>query len=100
LINISKENTISFILTIGVHIDNIGVLEFIKNRLNCGSIYISKKVVHLNVKKINDIKNILIPVFDKLPLNGTKYLEYLKFKEAVARRTSRYVFYKKKCFFY
>jgi hypothetical protein len=83
-IDISKKNTISFLLTIGVHIDDLGTLEFIKNRLNCGNIYTTNKLGTFNVKRINDIQNILIPLFDKFPLNGIKYLDYLTFKEAIA----------------
>jgi hypothetical protein len=41
-------------------------------------------MAHFNVKKINDIKNILIPILEKFPLNGVKYLDYLAFKEAIS----------------
>ena len=82
-IDISKKNTISFLLTIGIHLDDLGTLEFIKNRLNCGSIY-TNRLATFNVKRINDIQNILIPLFDKFPLNGIKYLDYLTFKKAIS----------------
>jgi hypothetical protein len=52
--------------------------------LNCGNIYTTNKLGTFNVKRINDIQNILIPLFDKFPLNGIKYLDYLTFKEAIA----------------
>lgn len=83
-IDISSNNVISFKFTIGLHIDDKSTLEFIQKRLNCGNIYITKKMAHFNVKKINDIKNIIIPILDKFPLNGVKYLDYLAFKEAIS----------------
>jgi hypothetical protein len=35
------------------------------------------------LNRISDIHSILIPLFEKFPLNGTKYLDYLAFKNAV-----------------
>ena len=52
--------------------------------MNCGNINTTNKIAKFNVKRINDIRNILIPLFDKFPLNGKKYLDYLAFKEAIA----------------
>ena len=83
-IDISKKNVISFILTIGLHIEDLSTLEFIKERLNCGKIYTTEKIAKFDVKRINDIQNILIPLLEKFTLNGTKYLDYLAFKEAIA----------------
>jgi hypothetical protein len=52
--------------------------------LNCGKVFEREKKATFYVSKINDVKTILIPLFDKFPLNGTKYLDYLSFKEAIA----------------
>lgn len=51
--------------------------------LKCGQIHISEKAVNFYVTSAKDISEILIPLFDKFPLNGTKYLDYLAFKQAV-----------------
>jgi len=36
------------------------------------------------LNSLNDIRTKLIPLFDKFPLNGVKYLDYLAFKEGIA----------------
>jgi len=78
-------NIIRFYLIICLHRDDRGVLEFIRNRLNCGTI--SKEgrgtTVSLYICKQEDLLNIIIPLFEKFPLNGVKYLDYLTFKEAI-----------------
>jgi hypothetical protein len=80
-----SNNIIRFYFTICLHRDDRGVLEFIRNRLNCGTI--SKEgggtTVSLNICKQEDLLNIIIPLFENFPLNGLKYLDYLAFKEAI-----------------
>lgn len=80
----NKNNVISFNFTIGLHTDDREVLEFIKNRLNCGNVFTSENAATFCVTKISDIRNILIPIFEEFPLNGQKYLDYLAFKEAIS----------------
>ncbi len=83
-IGINKKNkVISFNCTIGLHIDDREVLEFIKNKLNCGNVYTSENVATFVVTKLSDIRNILIPIYEEFPLNGSKHLDYLAFKEAI-----------------
>lgn len=79
----NKNKVISFNYTIGLHIDDREVLEFIKNKLNCGNVYISENVATFVVTKLSDIRNILIPIYEEFPLNGSKHLDYLAFKEAI-----------------
>ena len=84
-IAISQSNVIRFVFKIKLHIDDLGVLEFIKNRLNCGTVIIGKdNSAQFYLTKISDINTILIPLFEKFPLNGIKYLDYLCFKEGVS----------------
>lgn len=84
LINIDKDNIIRFKLCICLHMDDREVLKFIKDKLNCGTINKSGQTsVTLNICKIEDLLNIIIPLFDSFPLNGVKYLDYLVLKEAV-----------------
>jgi hypothetical protein len=79
----NKNKVISFNFAILLHMDDREVLEFIKNKLNCGNVYTSESTVNFVVTKISDIQNILIPIFEEFPLNGVKYLDYLAFKEAI-----------------
>jgi hypothetical protein len=79
----NKNKVISFNLTIGLHVDDLEALEFIRNRLKCGNVFIDKGVTTFHLTKINDIQNILIPLLDEFPLNGVKYLDYLAFKQAI-----------------
>lgn len=82
-VGINKNNTTRFAFSVHLHIDDIGVLEFIKSRLNCGNVYVSDKTATFYVGSVQEASNILIPLFDKFPLNGIKYLDYLAFKESV-----------------
>lgn len=51
---------------------------------NCGYVsqYKNRKVCEFVVTKINDIITYIIPFFDKYLIKGTKYNDYIKFKEA------------------
>ena len=54
--------------------------------MNCGVISINDKSgsAKFELNSLNDIRTKLIPLFDKFPLNGLKYLDYLAFKEGIA----------------
>lgn len=67
--------------SIGLHIDDLPVLNFIKNKLGFGSIYSYKKNCYYNVTKKEDILKI-ISIFDVYTLNTSKNLDYLDFKKA------------------
>lgn len=58
--------------------------------MNCGTISKSgKTTVSLNICKIEDLLNIVIPLFENFPLNGIKYLDYLVFKEALLTKLDK-----------
>lgn len=82
-------NVISFNYSIGLHIDDQEALEFIKERLNCGSIYISGNKAIFYLTKLADLNNSLIPLLENFPLNGTKYLDYLAFKDAITIKLNK-----------
>jgi hypothetical protein len=82
-IRITKTGVIAYTFSIGLHIDDKEALEFIKNKLNCGHVYVADKKAIFYLSKLNDLKTVLIPLLDKFPLNGIKYLDYLAFKEAI-----------------
>jgi LAGLIDADG endonuclease len=59
----------------------LNVLEFIRNNLGIGNIRLYKNKCVYTVSNIEGTY-LLISIFDKYNLNSTKYLDYLKYKEA------------------
>lgn len=59
----NSNKVISFNFAILLHIDDKEVLEFIKNKLNCGNVYTSENTANYVVTKISEIRNILIPIY-------------------------------------
>lgn len=72
-----------FVFIITLHKDEKKILEYIKNTLNCGRLNTERDVLIYTISKLSDIERILIPIFDKFPLNTVKYLDYLDFKAAL-----------------
>jgi hypothetical protein len=70
---------------IGLHIDDLKVLETIKHKLQCGNISISKINNRCNyfVNDIYSLVHIILPIFYYVPLKSSKYYQYQVFKEAV-----------------
>ena len=64
---------------IELHIDDVDVLEFIKDKLGIGNVRLTKNKCVFAVTDRNGISK-LISIFDKYNLNSTKYLDYLNFK--------------------
>lgn len=78
-----KQNNLHyvFIYQITLHVDDVDVLTRIKDILGLGKITISKSVCAYTINKQEEIKEI-IKIFTKYPLNSTKRLNFLAFKEA------------------
>ena len=74
-------NRFSFAFLIGLHIDELSVLEYIKNKLEIGNITVTNKECKFSVTDKEGIKK-LISIFDKYNLNTSKYLDYSDFKKA------------------
>ena len=72
---------IFFRFSIGLHIDDLFVLNFIKNKLSFGNIYTYKKNCFYNVTKKEDILK-LISIFDVYHLNSTEQLNCSDWKKA------------------
>lgn len=66
---------------ISLHKDDLAVLESIKKELNVGTIYREINSVVYSITKGEDLENILFYVLDTFPLNSTKYMDYLIFKQ-------------------
>jgi hypothetical protein len=71
-----------FVFRIYLHKDDRKVLEYINNTLGCGRLNTERNVLVFTISQLSDIETILIPLFEKFPLNTTKNLDYLNFKKA------------------
>jgi len=78
-----------FTFQIGLHKDEIAILEFIKNTLNCGHISTSNNKVNFFVNDQKSLLNIIIPIFDHINLNSSKFFHYEIFKKAVLLTVNR-----------
>lgn len=81
-----KDNSYhSLMLTfqIGLHIDDIHVLNLIKNKLGCGHISISGNRCNYFVNDRKSLINVIKPIFNFIPLNSSKYYQYLVFEKAL-----------------
>ncbi len=69
----------------GLHKDDIKVLEYIKDTLQCGHISKSKDKVNYGsaVNDINSLLYVIIPLFDYVNLNSSKFHLYELFKKAI-----------------
>ena len=72
-----------FVFQIGLHKDEIKVLEYIKNTLKCGHISKSKDRVNYFVNDLNSLLYVILPIFDQVNLNSSKYHHFELFKKAV-----------------
>jgi hypothetical protein len=77
----NKIEVFSFKFTIGLHKDDLGVLNIIQSKLCMGKIYSYTDKYIFVVTKIEDIKN-LISIFSKYNLNSSKYLDFSDFNLA------------------
>jgi hypothetical protein len=60
------------------------LLKMVKNFFNCGNARHNKDgTVDFEVLNFLSLKNIIIPHFLRYPLRGTKYLDFISFKEAL-----------------
>lgn len=78
----SVKNSVSyrFRFEIGMHKDDLSLLEFIHTTLGLGSVYTYKDSSHFVVEKLSEIR-VIISIFDKFTLNTTKYLNYIDFSK-------------------
>jgi LAGLIDADG DNA endonuclease family protein len=70
----------NFKFSIGLHVDDLNVLNYIKDKLGFGNVYTSNNTCHFNVTKKDDILK-LINIFDIYLLNSKRF-DYLDFKKA------------------
>lgn len=86
LLNEEKINKVSkyanLTYQIGLRIDDLNTLKFIKKELKCGNISIPKNRCNYYVSDNYSIINIIIPLFSNFQLNSTKYSQFVVFKNA------------------
>jgi hypothetical protein len=73
--------TFQFIFKILLHIDDINMLYYIKDRLGIGSVKIYGNTANFTVTSQKDLGKIL-SIFADYPLKSTKLLNFLEFKRA------------------
>ena len=68
---------------IGLHIDDLFTLKYIKKFLNCGHISISGKKCNYFINDKDSLLQILLPIFNFIKLNSSKYHQFILFEKAV-----------------
>jgi hypothetical protein len=58
------------------------VLEYIRDKLNCGSISKSEGKCNFFVNDQKSILNIILPIFNFVELKSSKYFQFLVFQKA------------------
>ncbi len=77
----NNRNNYTFVFGVGLHIDDLKVLESIQQTLQIGKIYTRSDKAEFVVKRIDEVK-LIIEIFTKTPLNSNKQLNFLAFKQA------------------
>lgn len=72
---------VSLRFKIGLHLDDLPVLEFIVSRLGFGKIYIHNNSTEFVIYKHDDIR-IILEIFQKYPLQSTKWLNFSEFSQS------------------
>ncbi|EUC27051.1 hypothetical protein COCVIDRAFT_116405, partial [Bipolaris victoriae FI3] len=79
----NKYNSLNLTYQITLHINDLYVLEYIRNRLNCGSISKSGDKCNYFVNDQKSLINVIVPIFNYRELKSSKFFQYLNFKKAV-----------------
>lgn len=68
-----------------LHLKDLELLQSIKYFFNVGVLTVNTEnnKVKYTVNSVEDIVNVIIPHFDKYPLESKKYIDYVLFKSAV-----------------
>jgi hypothetical protein len=79
----NKYNSLILTYQIGLHIDDLQVLNFIKTNLGCGKISISGNRCNFFVNDRYSLINTIVPIFKNTKLKSSKYYQFLIFEKAV-----------------
>jgi len=83
----NDRGSFEFNFLIGLHIDDVNMLCFIREVLGTGKVVTSGKVARFSITSIKGIAKI-IDILTEYPLNTTKLLNFLAFKKAYELYTS------------
>lgn len=83
----NDRGSFEFNFIMGLHVDDVNMLRFIREVLGTGKVVISGKVARFSITSIKGIAKI-IDIFTEYPLNTTKLLNFLAFKKAYELYTS------------
>jgi hypothetical protein len=70
-------------LSIGQHVNNLALLQAIKEHLSIGNIFIHKDVALFVISNKEDLNNIIIPYLDENPFYGAHAISFLKWKHII-----------------
>ena len=79
----NRYNSLILTFQIGLHIDDLYILEYIKDKLNCGNISKSGDRCNYFVNDQKSLINVVLPIFNYVELKSSKYHQYLVFEKAV-----------------
>ena len=79
----NRYNSLNLTYQITLHINDLSVLEHIRNRLNCGSISKSGNKCNYFVNDQKSLVNVIVPIFNNVELKSSKFFQFLNFKKAV-----------------
>ena len=82
-LNNSKYNSVNLTYQIGLHIDDLNTLKFIKQKLGCGHISISGSNCNFFVNDQFSLIHVILPLFNLTKLNSSKYYQFLIFEKAI-----------------
>ena len=85
LIVFKNNNYNSLLLTyqIGLHIKDLKILKFIQKNLESGHISISGDKCNFFINDQFSLINVVLPIFNSVKLNSSKYFQYKIFEKAV-----------------
>ena len=79
----NKYNSLNLKFQIDLHKNDLYVLEYIRDKLNCGSISKSGDKCNYFVNDQKSLINVILPIFHTVELKSSKYFQFLVFKKAV-----------------
>lgn len=75
---LGETSWVRFILT--QHVRDLSLMQAVASYFGCGKVNQDSKAAYFVVQRLTDIKDIIIPFFDKYPLLGVKVNDYADFK--------------------
>lgn len=84
---LGETSWIRFILT--QHTRDLNLMEILVSYFGCGKINKDSKASYFVVQRLSDVRNIIIPFFDKHPLVGVKVKDSEDFKLAASLMNSK-----------